>query len=79
MAPSKEGINLNTFNCRGMAQGSKRRTIFKWLKKYHEGITLLQETHTVPKVENEWLKEWGSEIIFNHGTQNSTGGSNSFS
>ena len=64
----QEQILLNCFNCRGLADGRKRRSIFQWLKRYFSGITLLQETHSTEICENIWKKEWGGQIYFSHGT-----------
>ena len=47
-------LTLNTFNCRGLANASKRRTVMKWLKQNHFGFILLQETHSTIGTENEW-------------------------
>lgn len=64
----QEKILLSSFNCRGLGDGRKRRTIFQWLKKYHSGVILLQETHSTRSSENEWKREWGGDIYFNHGS-----------
>ena len=72
MADSKL-IKFNSFNTRGLGDGRKRRTIFQWLKNYHNGITLLQETHSVEAVESLWTNEWGGHILFSHGNNLSRG------
>ena len=66
-------ISLSSFNCRGLRDGTKRRSIFRWLKTYHNGIILLQETHSTLDVEQTWRREWGGEICFCHGTNASKG------
>ena len=66
-------LKFNSFNARGLGEGSKRRTIFQWLKQFHNGITILQETHTTMEAESKWRKEWGRNIYFSHGTCNSRG------
>ena len=66
-------ISLNSFNCRGLRDGTKRRSIFQWLKTYHIGIVLLQETHSTLEVEQTWRREWGGEMYFCHGTNASKG------
>ena len=63
-----ERLSLNSFNCRGLCNSMKRRAVFQWLKTYHQGITLLQETHSTESCENIWKKEWGGDIIFSHGS-----------
>ena len=47
-----ELLKLHTFNCRGLREGSKRRLVLNWLKKYYNGIILLQETHASLDIEN---------------------------
>ncbi len=63
-----EKICINSLNCRGLAEGRKRRAIFQWIKTYHPGITLLQETHSTLSCEQTWKSEWGGNIYFCHGT-----------
>ena len=53
----KDILKLYTFNCRGLREGSKRGKVLHWLKKYHNGIIYLQETHSTLDIENQWLKE----------------------
>ena len=68
-----KGIYFNSFNTRGLGDSRKRRTIFQWLKSYHNGITLLQETHSVEAIESLWMKEWGGHILYSHGNNLSRG------
>ena len=70
---NKVNLNFNSFNTRGLGNGTKRRTIFQWVNKFHKGITLLQETHSTKSIEKQWIKEWGGQIFFNHGTAQSRG------
>ena len=69
----EELLKLSTFNCRGLGQGSKRRTVMNWLKKYHDGVILLQETHTVELVEQIWRSEWKGQVEFCHGKSSARG------
>ena len=66
-------LQFNSFNARGLSDGAKRRTIFNWIKKNHKGVTLLQETHSTPAVEKQWQREWGSDMLFSHGSSKSKG------
>ena len=68
-----EKLSLNSFNCRGLGNSIKRRSIFQWLKTYHHGITLLQETHSTESSENSWRREWGGDIVFSHGSSSARG------
>ena len=66
-------IKLNSFNCRGLRNSNKRLNIFNWLKTSHNGITLLQETHSAQMDEDKWTQEWGGKIHFAHGEYNARG------
>ena len=66
-------LKLNSFNSRGLGSAYKRRCVFQWLKQFHRGITLLQETHTTEAVEKQWLQDWDGPISFSHGTNCSRG------
>ena len=57
---------------RGIADKVKRKAI---LESYRErsDILILQETHSIPEIENIWAKEWGGDVIYNHGTNMSKG------
>jgi len=66
-------LRFNSFNTRGLGEGCKRRTVFNWLRQFHRGVTLLQETHTTEAVEKQWMQKWGGHIEFSHGTCGSRG------
>ena len=66
-------LNIYLFNVRGLAEKSKRNTIFQHLKKTHKGILFLQETHSTVSVERKWKGEFGGEIFYSHGTSGSKG------
>ena len=66
-------LKINSFNVRGLRQQNKRLAIFRFLKNKHNGIHLLQETHSTPLDEDKWQREWGGPIIFSHGSHNSKG------
>ena len=64
---------FRSLNTRGLKDNKKRREVFRWLKKFHDGIIFLQETHSSEKQEHLWKNEWGSDIIFSHGTSAARG------
>ena len=71
-----KNLNILSLNVRGLRDGSKRRELFRWIKRYYNGdkhFVLLQETHSTLFDENIWQKEWGADIIFSHGTNDSKG------
>ena len=69
----KESIRFSTFNCRGLAQTTKRRTVFQWLKKYYNGFIFLQETHSTEIAEKQWRTEWKGQVEFSHGLSTARG------
>ena len=66
-------ISIFSFNARGMANATKRNTVFNWLKTKHKGVIFLQETHTTSSSESTWQREWPGEVFFCHGTNSSRG------
>ena len=73
MILTKEKIVVNSFNCRGLRDKKKRCSVFGWLKTRHNGITMLQETHSVFHDEIQWKQEWDGDIYFSHGNNLSRG------
>ena len=69
----EELLKLSTFNCRGLGDGSKRRTVLSWLKKYHSGVVFMQETHSTELSERDWKKVWNGQIEFCHGKSSARG------
>ena len=66
-------IRINSFNCRGLRGDKKRLSIFHWIKESHNGITFLQETHSMISDEKSWEREWDGDIYFSHGGGNAKG------
>ena len=59
--------NILSLNVRGLRDSKKRREIFRWLKKFHNGmnsVIFLQETHAVEKDKVIWEKEWGQRFTY---------------
>jgi exonuclease III len=61
-------LKINTFNCRGLRNNSKRTKIFEWLKSNNQGVVFLQETHSIRNDEKIWEREW-EDIFFTRGIQ----------
>ena len=57
-------IYIVTMNCRGLAEGPKRRELFKWLREKKVDIALLQDTHWTPQLSNYITSEWGYRAYF---------------
>ena len=73
---NKEPLQLMSLNTNGLRDGNKRRSLFNWLKQFHNGrskVIFLQETHTDKKIEAIWERDWGGKILFSHGTSGSKG------
>ena len=66
-------LGIGCFNCNGLGNDGKRELVLKWLDGKDDGIFLLQETHSTTENEEAWKKHWDGDIIFNHGSSNSTG------
>ena len=43
MQGNQDSIGFSPFNCHGLREIKKRKSIFNWLTSKYEGITLLQE------------------------------------
>ena len=66
-------FKLSSLNVRGIADTFTRRSMFHWLRKFHQGIIFLQETHSSLDTELMWKHEWGAPIFCSHGATNSKG------
>ena len=68
-------FDLITYNVRGLRDFKKRRKLFNYLKKHSssQGIIFLQETHSTKDVEKFWKAQWGGQIMFSHGRNDSRG------
>jgi exonuclease III len=73
---TKEPIGFLSLNANGLRNDSKRKSLLRWLKLYHqaeEKIVFLQETHTNTTNEKAWKNDWTGDVIFSHGTNDSKG------
>ena len=73
MTDKKTLIKISSTNCRGLADYSKRKDVFNYLRNKRYGIYCLQDTHFTKSLEPYIRAEWGGEIIFNSFTSNSRG------
>jgi len=68
--------NILSLNVRGLRDSKKRREIFRWLKRFQNGmdsVIFLQETHIVEKEKLIWENEWESDVYLSGYKQNSQG------
>ena len=68
-----DGIRLISLNTRGISNFQKRRTVFTWCRRKRADVIFLQETHSKKELESQWRNEWGTEMIFSHGSPNACG------
>ena len=68
-----DGIRLISLNTRGISHFQKRRTVFNWCRRKKADVIFLQETHSKKELESQWRKEWGTEMVFSHGSPNARG------
>ena len=66
-------LRVGCLNANGLGDKTKRNLVLNWLKNKNETIIFLQESHSTPETERLWKLDWGGDIVFNHGTFNSTG------
>ena len=67
-------VKIISNNVRGLQSQMKRRKIFHHFNTLPDAaIILLQETHSTPKIEKQWRSEWGGQVYFNHGSNDSKG------
>ena len=66
-------INIVSYNVRGIAGSQKRQNVFKFLKNKYHDVILLQEVHSVKKIEKIWRAQFGGQILYCHGTSNARG------
>ena len=66
-------IGVGCFNCNGLANNQKRELVLEWLSGKDDNIIFLQETHSTLETEQLWRSKWHGEILFSHGSSNSTG------
>ena len=52
-----------SFNCNGLAEYSKRKDVFDFLRAKNFNIYLLQETHITADQENFIRSSWGFEVF----------------
>ena len=68
-----ESLRLLSLNVKGISNFRKRRAVFTWCRKQKADVIFLHETHSTEEREKQWIKEWGSQIYFSHGSSNSRG------
>ena len=70
---ANEKCAVLSLNVCGIRDNVKRRSIFSYLKDQNALFYFLQETFSDINDKAVWKNEWGSEIIFSHGSHHSKG------
>ena len=66
-------LKFSTFNCRGLQDGFKRKSVLSFFHKRGDDITFLQETHSSISNEKFWGSQWGGHCWFSSFSSNSRG------
>ena len=69
-------MKIISLNVRGLRNVGERKAIFSYLKNQKPSIFCLQETFSNSSKKDDekiWTSEWGSKIIFSHGTEHARG------
>ena len=66
-------LPIASINTNGLRNDLKRNVLLGYLKDCNFKLVLLQETHSDRNDEVIWSKQWGGQILFNHGTRHSKG------
>ena len=66
-------LKCTNYNVNGLIQSPKRKSIFYLLKQKQYDIVFLQQTHCEFTDKTLWTCEWGGNIVFAHGKNNSRG------
>ena len=67
------GLNICSFNARGLGNFRKRRDVFHYLRNKTYSIICLQDTHFTEEQEQRIEIEWGYKCFFSLYTSNSRG------
>ena len=57
-------LRLNTFNCRGLQDGFKRKKVFNFLRESKYDIIFLQETYSSKSDEMLWRPQCVGQAMF---------------
>ena len=67
-------LNLCSVNVRGLRDNIKRKALFLYMRRQNANLLFfLQETHSSSEDVKFWNSQWGENIYYSHGTNNSAG------
>lgn len=64
-------ICFGSLNVRGLRESVKRKALFLYCKGKKSNCIFLQETHSADSDVSFWSNQWGSKILFSHGSTRS--------
>lgn len=69
----KDKIKMLSFNVRGLRGSVKRKHLFHIFRRQNYNFVMLQETHCTEDDVKIWTSQWGGDLYFCNGTNNSRG------
>ena len=68
-------FSMISVNVRGLNKYVKRQKLYNWLCKHggYNGLSFLQETHSIQTDEIQWGNQWKGHTYFSHGNNQSRG------
>ncbi len=73
METLKCNFGIGSLNARGLGQTGKREDVFSWLKNKKLSIYCISDFHCTNALHDQYIKEWGSNIILCEGKSDSRG------
>ena len=65
MQDTNKVLKIGSMKVRGLANKQKRPDVFDWLKGKQMDIYYLQDTHSDPVTEEQFVDDWGGKCILN--------------
>lgn len=66
-------FKVGTLNLNGARDRVKRASLFHLIDIKKLDVVLVQETHSTPDLECEWMREWTGQVHLSHNTSCSAG------
>lgn len=67
------GLKLISLNANGLRSHTKRKALFRDLRKAVADVIFLQEAHSTGADQQIWTAQWGGPAYYSHGVSNSRG------
>ena len=66
-------LSIASLNVKGLNDGSKRISLYNWIRENNFDITFFQESHSESYLEETFRQHFFGKIIFSHGTSRKSG------